>query len=136
MIKQFEIDTTHFVRYQNGSRRRRLTADQILVEKPFGTKRTDPALLRRALDEIGRPRVCERCGVNGVWLGGPLRLEIDHIDGDFHNNTRENLRYLCPNCHQQTDNFAGRSRNKYARVLPDDVARPLSETGVAGVVER
>ena len=46
----------------------------------------------------------------------PLRLEIDHIDGDYHNNDRTNLRYLCPNCHTQTDNFSGRSRGKYTQL--------------------
>ena len=51
----------------------------------------------------------------------PLRLEVDHIDGDYHNNLAENLRFLCPNCHTQTDNFSGRSRGKYAvppRTMP------------------
>jgi hypothetical protein len=42
-----------------------------------------------------------------------LRLEIDHIDGDYHNNEEWNLRFLCPNCHTQTDTFSGRTRGKY-----------------------
>ena len=136
MIRKYEIDTSHFVRYQNGSWRRRLSADEILVRRPFGSRRTHQRLLRRALAEIGLPSACAQCGNNGIWCGEPLRLEIDHIDGDFHNNTRENLRYLCPNCHQQTDNFAGRSKNKYAHVLPDRVVGERSERGDAGVVER
>ena len=43
-------------------------------------------------------------------------LQIDHIDGDFHNNLAENLRLLCPNCHSQTPNFAGRSRGRFTPV--------------------
>jgi hypothetical protein len=120
-IKSFEIDTTHFVRFQNGAHRVRLRPDQILVRIPRGSRRAKPHLLRRALDEIGRSRQCVRCGVGDVWLAEPLTLEIDHIDEDFHNNEPDNLRYLCPNCHSQTPNFAGRSRNKYAHVLPDHV---------------
>ncbi len=42
-----------------------------------------------------------------------MRLEVDHIDGDYHNNEEWNLRFLCPNCHTQTDTFAGRTRGKY-----------------------
>jgi hypothetical protein len=109
---------THFVRYQNGAARVRLTAGQILVRVERGSKRTKPPLLRRALAEIGRPYACEACANEGRWCGSELRLEIDHIDGDFHNNEASNLRYLCPNCHAQTANFSGRSRGKYAHVRP------------------
>jgi hypothetical protein len=119
MIKKFEIDTSHFVRYQNGAHRVRLKPVQILVRIPRGANRTKPHMLRRALVEIGRPYCCEICGNHGTWMGVPLSLDIDHIDDDFHNNLARNLRYLCPNCHAQTPNFAGRSKNKYAHVLPD-----------------
>jgi hypothetical protein len=39
-------------------------------------------------------------------------LVIDHINGDFHDNRAENLRFMCPNCHAQTWNFAGRGKKK------------------------
>jgi 5-methylcytosine-specific restriction endonuclease McrA len=116
MIKSFEIDTSHFVRHHNGSARRRLRPEQIMVRIPYGSKRTNPALLRRALIESGRPYGCELCGNAGTWRGSALRLEVDHIDGDYHNNEASNLRFLCPNCHTQTDNFAGRSRGRYGGV--------------------
>jgi 5-methylcytosine-specific restriction endonuclease McrA len=113
MIKKFEIDTSHFVRHQNGSSGRRRTADDILVRIPYGAKRTSPPLLRRALAEISRPYRCAMCLNPGRWRGRPLGLEVDHIDGDYHNNLAQNLRFLCPNCHTQTDDFSGRSRGKY-----------------------
>lgn len=115
-IKAFGIDTSHFVRHRNGSHRRRLTAAEILVRIPRGSKRAKPHLLRRALSEIGRPYVCACCGNTGTWQGKPLNLDIDHIDGDYHNNEPDNLRYLCPNCHSQTDNFAGRSKGRYTLI--------------------
>jgi hypothetical protein len=37
-----------------------------------------------------------------------------------------NLRYLCPNCHSQTESFAGRSRGKYTQV--DAVPGPAIES--------
>ena len=40
-----------------------------------------------------------------MWRGKELRLEIDHIDGSRFNNTLENLRILCPNCHSQTETY-------------------------------
>ena len=136
MIRRYSVDTSHFVRYQNGAQRKRYTAEQILVGKPPGSLRTKPQLLRRALEEIGRPYACAGCNNPGQWLDGPLTLAIDHIDGDFLNNLEENLRFLCPNCHSQTANFAGRSRNKYARALPGHPFKDSRDQGPAGVVER
>ena len=49
---------------------------------------------------------CTQCGwgkPNPV-LGRPI-LCIDHIDGDYRNNVRANLRVLCVNCHTLTPTF-------------------------------
>ena len=113
-IERFEIDTSHFVRFRNGSHLKRKGADVLLVRIPFGSQRTKPHMLRRALLELGREYRCALCGVDETWQGLPLTLDIDHMDGDFHNNSACNLRFLCPNCHSQTPNFAGRSRGSYA----------------------
>lgn len=57
---------------------------------------------------------------NGTWCGRKLTLHVDHIDGDFHNNLPENFRFLCPNCHNQTANFAGRSKGWRTRPEASD----------------
>lgn len=65
------------------------------------------ALLREQLKE----HRCESCGI-AEWRGKPLSLALHHINGDGHDNRRENLQLLCPNCHSQTENFARRNAQR------------------------
>ncbi|MEV6485062.1 HNH endonuclease signature motif containing protein [Streptomyces sp. NPDC051576] len=107
-----DLSTSHFV--GQGHRRGvpgkdRKSASQILVRLEAGSSRTKTVRLRRALDDLGVPHLCEVCGVGDVWQGRRLVLEIDHINGDRLDNRRENLRYLCPSCHSQTKTFSNRS---------------------------
>jgi hypothetical protein len=44
-----------------------------------------------------------------AWEGGPIPLELDHVDGDRRNNDPSNLRLLCPNCHALTPTYRGRN---------------------------
>ncbi len=142
-LKRFDIDTSHFTgsahnRGQRGARR--TTSAQLLAQLPFGARRTPGTRLKWALGDIGVSEECEECGVGPVWRGRPLTLHVDHINGDFLDNRPPNLRMLCPNCHSQTDTFAGRNRYPEERVTercvgaeafnpnkPDRTAHPLSE---------
>ena len=70
---------------------------------------SDIKKIRRLLIESGRPNECSCCGLSSIWNNKPLTLHVDHINGDRKNNDFSNLRFLCPNCHSQTDTYCGRN---------------------------
>jgi hypothetical protein len=73
---------------------------------------------------------CNRCGI-AEWQGVKLSLELEHKDGNSHNNARENLEGLCPNCHSITDTWRGRNKpakNGINEVTDDFLLQCLKET--------
>ena len=49
------------------------------------------------------------------WSGGThahISRRLKQLGIDWLDNRKENLRFLCPNCHSQTPTFAGRFKNK------------------------
>lgn len=68
-------------------------------------------LKNRLILEGYKENRCESCGIE-EWNGAPISLELDHISGDRSDNSLQNLRILCPNCHSQTPTYRGRNSNK------------------------
>ncbi len=61
---------------------------------------------------------CSICRWSEVSANGTIPLEIDHIDGNWKNSARDNLRVLCPNCHALTANYkvynTGNEQSRYS----------------------
>ncbi|MFF1638192.1 HNH endonuclease signature motif containing protein [Streptomyces sp. NPDC058246] len=105
---RLDLDTSHFRRRAWGRPDRPApssTAHRVLVVLPDQAGRTNRTQLHRAMAEIGVPYACVECGNTGEWRGRPITLQIDHVNGDWRDNRRQNLRYLCPNCHALTETW-------------------------------
>jgi hypothetical protein len=72
-------------------------------------------LKNRLISEGIFDNICSVCGIS-EWEGSPLRMELDHIDGNRTNHCIDNLRMICPNCHAQTDTHRAKNKN-LARTL-------------------
>jgi len=53
---------------------------------------------------------CNCCGIT-EWNSKPITLEVNHIDGNAAYNVLENLEFLCPNCHSQTDTYKAKNKD-------------------------
>jgi hypothetical protein len=68
-------------------------------------------LKSRLLKEGIKENSCEECGITH-WRGKPLNMQLHHKNGDGLDNRLENLEFLCPNCHSQTDTYGGRNGHR------------------------
>ena len=109
-IEELGLDVSHFKRI-NGSHSgkssvRHKTEDILIANSPYQNR---TALKARLLKEGLLNNACYNCHLSS-WLGEEISLHLDHINGINNDNSLNNLRLLCPNCHSQTDTYAGRNK--------------------------
>jgi hypothetical protein len=66
-------------------------------------------LKKRLLDSGTLSNQCQLCGQLPKWNDKELILQLDHINGINNDHRLENLRMVCPNCHTQTNTYAGKN---------------------------
>lgn len=106
-LEELNIDISHFKGKAHGtSQTKKYELLDILCEN--STYSNNRSLKNRLLKEGLKENKCEICGIT-EWLGNPISLQLHHINGVNNDNRLQNLQLLCPNCHSQTDNFAGKN---------------------------
>lgn len=104
----FGIDYSYPDKYASD---RKIPDSEVFIENSLYTN--NRVLLKKRLFDAGiLENKCILCGQGPVWNELPLTLQLDHINGKNNDHRIENLRILCPNCHTQTDTFAGKRRNE------------------------
>lgn len=110
-LLDWQVDTSHFLGKGAGRDTQPHNAvplDDVLENKTY----LRSSYLKEKLLRAGKLQ--HRCMGNDCglteWRGKPLVLELDHVDGNKKNNSLDNLKLLCPNCHSQTDTWRNRKR--------------------------
>jgi 5-methylcytosine-specific restriction endonuclease McrA len=100
--------------YKTNLRKDKSKIDDILT---INSNYSRTALKKRLIFENIIDYKCSLCSIIDVWNENPISLQLDHINGINNDNRLENLRFLCPNCHSQTDNYAGKKLKTLHRCL-------------------
>lgn len=77
----------------------------------INTRNISAHIRRYLVEKYGE--ACTICGWSSKnMVTGKVPLEIDHINGNSENNSEDNLRLICPNCHSLSVNFRNLNKGK------------------------
>lgn len=82
--------------------------EYFIENSPVSRKEIKKVILKNSLKNYK----CNVCGNEGIWNNQKLTLQLEHINGINNDNRLENLTFLCPNCHSQTETYCGKNNEK------------------------
>jgi 5-methylcytosine-specific restriction endonuclease McrA len=112
-VKKLDLDTSHFTGMGHLKGKTHNWAPEISVEDAFviGGSLSSYKLHQKIKKYNLKDYKCSYCGIS-EWNGKELSLHLDHINGINNDNRLDNLRFLCPNCHSQTDTYCGKNKKR------------------------
>lgn len=110
LIEDLSLDISHFTGQAHNRDKRYV---KVPLEDYLSNKKTIQSykLKNRLIKENIFKPICSDC-LNSEWKYQSIPLELDHKDGNPKNNSLDNLRLLCPNCHALTSNYRGKNKRK------------------------
>ena len=110
-VDELQLDISHFDQQQDARKASvKYSLEEIMVEN--STYTNSMRFKKRLIESQLIPYKCAICGLKNQWNGKELILQLDHINGKHNDNRKENLRFLCPNCHSQTETFSGKNKKE------------------------
>lgn len=82
-----------------------LEGDESIQRANYNPKFAKPFILKE------QDNKCIICGIGPIWNDKKLVFVLDHVDSNAANNTRKNLRLVCPNCDSQLDTYKSKNKN-------------------------
>lgn len=117
-IKRLNLDSSHFLGKRSGLGRKSGPKRPITAYLSNAFPIHSHSLKLRLISEGYFTRRCCVCK-RSRWMKQPIPLELEHKDGNHHNNALENLELLCPNCHALTSTYRGKNINRASRIRTD-----------------
>lgn len=88
-----------------GPNKKRIKNEEVFIrESSFTTQ----LVKRRIVEQNLIKYQCAICNNDATHNNKPLTLQLDHINGNNRDHRLKNLRFLCPNCHTQTETYGGK----------------------------
>jgi 5-methylcytosine-specific restriction endonuclease McrA len=122
-VKKFGVDISHFtgqahLKGKSCPWTKKRPLSEVLVKDSDYTATS--CLRKRLVDESYFDHRCYSCDLT-EWMGSPIPLELEHVNGDNTDNRIENLTLLCPNCHALTSTYRGKNigYRRVTRFCPD-----------------
>jgi Zn finger protein HypA/HybF involved in hydrogenase expression len=114
-IAKLGIDIPEFSYKNERKFSKKLDDSQVFIENStYCRHRLKERIIKNKLIEYK----CESCGNGDEWNGKKLVLHLEHKNGINNDNKIENLCFLCPNCHTQTETYSG--KNKVSKKIKVD----------------
>ena len=112
-ILEFGLEIPKYNYYGEGYKQKKHPDEIVFCEN---SKYPRHKLKQRIIKEKFIEYRCVFCGNDGNWYGNKLSLHLDHKNGVNDDNRIENLRFLCPNCHSQTESYGGKNNKNNTRM--------------------
>lgn len=111
---------------RQSSIKKKIPLSKIMVENSsYGTNHLKSRLIKEGILKFA----CERCGNKGEWMGQKLTLQLEHKNGKSKDHRLENICFLCPNCHSQTETYSGRNSSIKRSRICDKCKGPTKGKG-------